>query len=96
MSDDSLQLSPTLLKDLLAVLQNNDPRAQEPPVAVQYLAAVTGYLVAQIDEPRAERQECLRQLAQFTLSVFEDVAEHAERPSVPAQPDSGVWRPGDP
>lgn len=95
MSDDSLQLSPTLLKSLQEALQANDPRSSDPAVSVQYLAAVIGYLVAQLDEPRAEREDFLHQLAQFTVSVFQDV-DGQRSAAPPPQAATGVWRPGDP
>ena len=98
MSDDSLQLSGDLIEKLQRVLQEADPRAREPIVGVQYLAAVIGYLVAQMPEPVAQRKDYLSQLAQFMDSVFVDV-ESRNQSAAPAQPPqeaSGVWRPGDP
>lgn len=98
MSDDSLQLSGDLIQRLQDLLTEADPRAGEPIVAVQYLAAVTGFLVAQMSEPVAQRKEYLEQLAQFTHSVFLDVEsrKQAKRPSQAPQEASGVWKPGDP
>ena len=98
MSDDSLQLSGDLIEKLQHVLAEADPRAREPIVGVQYLAAVIGYLVAQMPEPVAQRKDYLSQLAQFTDSVFVDVEsrKQAAPPSHPPQAASGVWRPGDP
>lgn len=98
MSDDSLQLSGELIEKLQAVLTEADPRAREPIVGVQYLAAVIGYLVAQMSEPVAERKDYLSQLAQFMESVFVDVESRKQsaRPSQPTQATSGIWRPGDP
>jgi hypothetical protein len=98
MSDDSLQLSGDLIEKLQAALVEADPRAREPIVGVQYLAAVIGYLVAQMPEPVAQRQDYLSQLAQFMDSVFADIeSRKQEAPSSQtAQAASGVWRPGDP
>lgn len=98
MSDDSLQLSGDLIEKLQNVLQEADPRAREPIVGVQYLAAVIGFLVAQMPEPVAQRKDYLSQLAQFTESVFVDVEGRtpSAAPAQPPQEASGVWRPGDP
>jgi len=95
MSDDSLQLSGELIRDLQEVLVNADPRAREPIVGVQYLAAVVGYLVAQMDEPVEQRKDYLSQLGQFMHSVFLDL-ESRKAPAPPPQDASGIWRPGDP
>ena len=98
MSDDSLQLSGDLIEKIQEVLSGADPRAGEPIVAVQYLAAVTGFLVAQMSEPVAQRKEYLEQLAQFAHSVFLDVEsrKQSKRPAQAPQEASGVWKPGDP
>lgn len=96
--DDSLQLSSDLIQNLHKVLEEADPRAGEPQVAVQYLAAVMGYMVAHMEESMAHRQDFLQQLAQFSQAVLEDVESRksASRPRQPPQETAGVWRPGDP
>jgi hypothetical protein len=96
MSDDSLQLSGELIQGIHEVLQRADPRTAEPIVAVQYLAAVLGYLVAQMEEPVEERKDFLAQLSEFMHAVFEDVdGRRSSAPAAPPQDASGVWRPGD-
>jgi hypothetical protein len=98
MSDDSLQLSADLIEKLQAVLNESDPRAREPIVGVQYLAAVIGYMVAQMPEPAGQRKDYIAQLAQFMGSVFEDVEgrKQSAPPAQAPQEASGIWRPGDP
>lgn len=98
MSDDALQLSGELIEKLQNVLVEADPRAREPIVGVQYLAAVIGFLVAQMPEPVAQRKDYLSQLAQFTASVFDDIDSRNQSapPAQPPQDAAGVWRPGDP
>ncbi|AHE99181.1 hypothetical protein [Thioalkalivibrio paradoxus] len=95
MSDDSLQLSGELIQNLRNALTKADPRASETVVAVQYLAAVAGYLVAQMPEPVEQRKDYLSELGQFMHSVFLDV-ESRKGAAQPPQQASGVWRPGDP
>lgn len=94
MSDDTLQLSGDLIQKIQDVLVETDPKAQQPIVAVQYLSAITGFLVAQMPESVNERKEYLQQLSQFTESVFVDV-ESRKQAAPPPQEASGVWRPGD-
>lgn len=91
---DTLQLSGELIQKIQDLLVETDPKAQQPIVAVQYLSAITGFLVAQMPEPVDQRKEYLEQLAQFTESVFVDV-ESRRQAAPPPQEASGVWRPGD-
>ncbi|WP_018863511.1 MULTISPECIES: hypothetical protein [Thioalkalivibrio] len=95
MSDDTLQLSGDLIQKIQDVLVETDPRAQQPIVAVQYLSAITGFLVAQMPESVNERKEYLKQLSQFTESVFVDMESRKQAAPPPQQEASGVWRPGD-
>ncbi|WP_018141950.1 hypothetical protein [Thioalkalivibrio sp. ALJ7] len=91
---DTLQLSGELIQKVQDVLTEVDPKAQQPIVAVQYLSAITGFMVAQMPESVNERKEYLQQLSQFTESVFVDV-ESRKQAAPPPQEASGVWRPGD-
>ncbi len=94
MSDDTLQLSGELIQKVQDLLVETDPKAEQPIVAVQYLSAITGFMVAQMQEPVNERKQYLKQLAEFTESVFTDV-ESRKQSAPPPQEASGVWRPGD-
>ncbi|WP_038051611.1 hypothetical protein [Thioalkalivibrio sp. ALJ1] len=91
---ETLQLSGELIQKVQDVLTEVDPKAQQPIVAVQYLSAITGFMVAQMPESVNERKEYLQQLSQFTESVFVDV-ESRKQSAPPPQEASGVWRPGD-
>lgn len=91
---DTLQLSGELIQKVQDVLTEVDPKAEQPIVAVQYLSAITGFMVAQMPESVNERKEYLQQLSQFTESVFVDV-ESRKQSAPPPQEASGVWRPGD-
>ena len=91
---DTLQLSGELIQKVQDVLTEVDPKAEQPIVAVQYLSAITGFMVAQMPESVNERKDYLKQLSQFTESVFVDV-ESRKQSAPPPQEASGVWRPGD-
>ncbi|EHQ51048.1 hypothetical protein ECTPHS_00065 [Ectothiorhodospira sp. PHS-1] len=97
---ETLQLSGELVQQLQEVLATHDPRCGDPLVAVQYMAAVTGYLLACQHVPDDRRREFLEQLQAFMGSVFEDVvAQQRQVPPEPAhapQEAFGIWRPGDP
>lgn len=84
-----LALSPELIEKLQTVLVEQDERAQGMEVAAQYLTAAVALMVANVDAPRDERVEFLRQLGQFSLHVFNDV----DRPEPPRQEAFGIWRP---
>ncbi|OOC48252.1 MULTISPECIES: hypothetical protein [Thioalkalivibrio] len=91
---DTLQLSGELIQKVQDLLTEVDPKAQQPIVAVQYLSAITGFMVAQMPESVNERKEYLKQLSEFTESVFVDV-ESRKQTAPPPQEASGVWRPGE-
>jgi len=87
---DGLQLSEELIKDVSEALAKHDSRAEDPGIAVQYLAAITGFLVGHLDFPHPQKSEFLEQLAQFSQHVFDDVC-----PAPAAESAFGVWKPGD-
>ncbi len=84
-----LALSPELLQKLQALLISQDEHARHPEVAAQYLSASVALLLAGVDAPRAERIEFLKQLGEFSLHVFDDVAP----PESPPQDAFGIWTP---
>ncbi|MFN4262923.1 MAG: hypothetical protein ACK4IT_04730 [Thioalkalivibrionaceae bacterium] len=96
----TLNLSEDLIARVQATLVEQDSNAAHPIVAVQYLAAVQGFMLAQIDEPIEARKDYLEQLAAFTHSVFIDMESRRQARSQQAgqpgnAPAMGVWRPGD-
>lgn len=93
MSDEQqdLQLSVEMVRDLQARLQENDARAADPGVASQYLAAVIGFLLGQINAATEQKKEFLSQLEEFAAGVIDDVEAQQELQA--AQPGGG--QPGD-
>ena len=85
---DGLQLSEQLIKDVSEALSKHDDRAEDPGIAVQYLAAITGFLVGHMEFPHPQKSEFLDQLAQFSHHVFDDVC-----PAPAAESSFGVWKP---
>ena len=89
---EQLKLSKDLIEAVLSAVQAADPEAEDDFVAIQYLAAINGFLVANQDFPLAQKRDLLEQLHALTQSVLEDVEESHK----PADSALGVWRPGDP
>ena len=92
MSD--IQLSSQLLQDLQQAVLKQQPDA-DPGVVLQYLAAATGYLLAQqrglSDEDKAGY---LDELAAFSRHVLEDVQQRARQQSqTTAAKAFGYWEP---
>ena len=96
MSDDALQLSGELVQRIQDTLSANDLRCKDPLVAVQYLAAVTGYMLASQSMAEDQKRDYLEQLTGFLHHVFNDLVSQQRKPSAPpAQEASGIWKPGD-
>jgi hypothetical protein len=107
MSDEQeLQLSVDMVRDIQERLKQADERAADPGVAAQYLAAISGFLLGNIDADTDRKKDFLRQLQEFAASVIDDVEARNEMQR--AQPGSGtgaagttdevsgIWKPGDP
>ncbi|ANB02300.1 hypothetical protein [Ectothiorhodospira sp. BSL-9] len=98
---ESLQLSGELVQKLQDILVEHDERCHDPLVTVQYMSAISGYLLGCQPIPAAKRQEFLEQLAAFMRHVHDDVErQQREQQAAPAQQPPqeafGIWRPGDP
>ena len=90
-----LQLTNELIDGVLRLLRDNDADAQNPGVASQYLAALLGFTVANLDAPANERQDLMDELTAFAGHVMQDVErQRAQQP--PPQEAFGIWKPGDP
>jgi len=89
---DGLQLSEQLINDVSDAIIKHDSRAEDPAIAVQYLAVVSGFLVAHLDISHQEKSEFLEHLAHFSRHVFDDVAPPPEDDHPSA---FGIWKPGD-
>ncbi|MEX1082028.1 MAG: hypothetical protein WD382_03230 [Halofilum sp. (in: g-proteobacteria)] len=104
--EQELQLSVDLVRDIQERLKQDDERAADSGVAAQYLAAVMGFLLGQINADTQKKKEFLAQLQEFAAGVVDDVEAQQEMQN--AQPSggtqaaaaseetSGIWKPGDP
>ncbi|MEJ2643613.1 MAG: hypothetical protein P8180_01560 [Gammaproteobacteria bacterium] len=85
-----LQLSNELVRSVQTVLEAHDERARDPGIMVQYLAALTGFVLGQQNMDTASKHGLLGQLSAFSKSVLDDVSQPDTPP--PAQEAFGIWR----
>lgn len=103
---EGIKLSRELIDNLLRVVVEHDPQAQEDMVvSLQYLCAVTGYLAADYPGPTNERDELLEHLHAFMKHVCDDRAKdkqnQQQQSAAPAagrsvatdDPAVGIWKP---
>ncbi len=86
-----IQLSSEMISDIKAVVMKNDPAADNDLYFMQYLSAVTGYVLAQQDQPGLDKKSLLGDLTHFMSQVLDQV----EQDMKPAEDAFGVWKPGE-
>lgn len=86
-----LQLSDTLVDSIQDLLGGHDERARDPGIAIQYLAAVIGYMVGRQEMPAAAKDDVLEQLAAFSQHVMQDV-DRERNTAPPSEEAFGIWR----
>ena len=88
MSND-ITLSDQLIDNLYGVICQHDESAKENMmVALQYFAAVSGYMLGDYPGSDEEREELIDQLAAFTKNVSGDRAKsQKEEPQAQPQPE---------
>ena len=107
---NDITLSDQLIDNLYGVICQHDEQAkQNMMVALQYFAAVSGYMLGDYPGSDEEREELIDQLAAFTKNVSGDRANsqkaqkqaQPEQASAPAagksvetaDPAVGIWKP---
>lgn len=90
-SEQELQLSVEMVRDIQQRVQQDDPRASDSGVCAQYLAAVTGFMLGQLNADTDKKKEFLQQLQEFAAGVVDDVESQQEMEA--AQPGSGGGQP---
>jgi len=86
-----IQLSSEMISDLKAVITKNDSAADNDLYFMQYLSAVTGYVLAHQDQPGLDKKGMLEDLSHFMGQVLDQV----EQDKKPPEDAFGVWKPGD-
>jgi len=89
----SIQLSEELLVEIQKTLIKHDEKAQDMGVAVQYLSAVMGLLLANFKAyDKDQKQKLLQQLFGFAEHVMQDNDDKQQQ--APANDDAfGIWKP---
>lgn len=93
-----LQLSQELIQSVQEVIARQDPQAQDPGIAAQYLSAIIGVLLGSQDMPKDGKKEILEHLYAFSEHVMQDIEEQRQSTAAPApsaEEAFGIWRPGD-
>lgn len=106
---NDITLSDQLIDNLYGVICQHDESAKENMmVALQYFAAVSGYMLGDYPGSDQEREELVDQLAAFTKNVSGDRASQQQEQQEPQQqeapaaagkstatndPAVGIWKP---
>ena len=88
-----IQLSNQFVSDLKAVAEKHDPSASDDLMFLQYLSAVSGYVLAHQTQPGMNKKEFINDLAAFTDQVHDQVSQDIA-PQKPQEEAFGVWKPG--
>ena len=88
-----IQLSNELVTDLQEVMLKHDPSTKDEMLFMQYLSAVTGFVLAHQSDPGLNKEEFISDLAGFTGQVVAQVTQD-NKPQPPAEDAFGVWKPG--
>lgn len=86
-----IHLSSELIQDIKNVVSKHDPQAANDLYLMQYLVAVTGYVLADQDHPAMDKKALIADLGHFMGQVHDQV----EKDRKPAEDAFGIWKPGD-
>ena len=87
-----IQLSTELVSKLQEVIVDHDAEANNDMLFMQYLTAVTGFVMAHQTQPGLDKQEFINDLAGFMGQVVRQV-ESDNKPQAPQEGAFGIWKP---
>ena len=87
-----IQLSSELVSKLQAVVVEHDAEANNDMLFMQYLSAVTGFVMAHQTQPGLDKKEFISDLASFMGQVVMQVEED-NKPQAPQADAFGIWKP---
>ena len=92
---DQLQLSESLIQDLLQTIRKYDEKSSDEWVACQYLAATFAYLAARQNTPNEQKEEILNEIMSFVRYVYNDTIQEQQTGAAVGNPDQafGIWHP---
>jgi len=89
-----IQLSSELISAIKDVLVDHDASAADDLMAMQYLSAIIGYVLAHQTNPGLDKRGFLNDLATFMGQVLDQV-EADMAPQQAPQGAFGIWKPGE-
>jgi len=89
-----IQLSSELISAIKDVLVDHDASAADDLMAMQYLSAIIGYVLAHQTNPGLDKRGFLNDLATFMGQVLDQV-EADMTPQQAPQEAFGIWKPGE-
>lgn len=90
-----VNLTAQLVRQIENIVKQHDEQAKDPAFIAQYLAAVIGFLLGEVDMPKEQKTEILKQLMQFSQYVCTDVEDKKAAQIKDSEQTMGVWKPGD-
>ena len=86
-----IQLSSEMISDIKSVVMKSDPAADNDLYFMQYLTAITGYVLAHQDQPGLDKKAMIDDFSHFMAQVLTQVEEDMK----PAEDAFGIWKPGE-
>jgi len=87
-----IQLSSELASQLKAVVVEHDPDAENDMLFMQYLSAVTGFVLAHQSQPGLDKHELIADLSHFIGQVMQQVEGDSQQ-RAPQEDAFGIWKP---
>ena len=87
-----IQLSSELVSQLKSIVVEHDAAADNDMLFMQYLSAVTGYVMAHQTQPGLDKQEFVGDLSEFIGQVMKQVESDSQQ-SAPQEDAFGIWKP---
>ena len=87
-----IQLSGELAEKLKAVVVEHDASAENDLLFMQYLTAVSGYVLAHQKTPGLNKQEFVSDLSNFMGQVLHQIEGDLQRQQ-PQEGAFGIWKP---
>ena len=91
---DELQLSRQLIESVQQAVVQQDERAKDPLIASQYLAAVIGFMIGNVNMPSNEKKEIIDEIDGFIRHVYQDISRQQATLVAPPGSAFGIWKPG--
>lgn len=85
-----IQLSEAMVSELKEIVTKHDPSAYNDLYFMQYLSAITGYVMAHQDQPGLDKKGLIGDLSHFMGQVLDQV----EQDMKPPEDAFGIWKPG--